>query len=64
MRRRANIPAEEIARYIAAGKANKEIAEELDKSKRTIDGWVHRLLRKYGCRNRAQLAVKILGVNV
>jgi DNA-binding NarL/FixJ family response regulator len=62
MRPKTNIPAEHIAQLIAEGKANKEIAERLGKSKRTIDDYIHRLLRRNGCRNRAQLAVKILGV--
>ena len=64
MRKKANIPAREIAEQIAQGKTNKEIAEVLGISKRTADDYISRLLRKYSCRNRAELAVKILGVNV
>lgn len=56
MRRRVPIPAQEIARLIAEGKTNAEIGQAIGKAKNTVDNYVHRLLRQYQCRNRAQLA--------
>lgn len=64
MRQRTKIPAEEIARHIAHGKANKEIADEMGLKPDTIKKYIHRLLRKTNCRNRTELAIKLLELNV
>lgn len=60
MRHKVVLPVERIAQCIIDGKTNKEIASVLDKSKRTVDDYMHRLLSMYNCKNRAQLANKIL----
>ncbi|MBB5803546.1 DNA-binding NarL/FixJ family response regulator [Saccharothrix ecbatanensis] len=47
----------EIARMVAAGLTNREIAEKLVLSLRTVDRHVARLFRKLGINSRAQLRV-------
>jgi len=47
----------EVARLIAAGKTNREIAAELIISERTVDGHAANILSKLGLRSRAQVAV-------
>lgn len=49
-----------IARWLAEGKSNWEIAAILGKSENTIKHQVTRLLGKLGVRNRVQAAVKLL----
>ena len=46
----------EIAAFLASGKSNREIAEELVLSERTIETHVHNLLPKLGLQNRTQVA--------
>lgn len=48
-----------IVELIAEGMADKEIAKELNKKKRTIEKAISRMLKKYNCRNRAHLVVTI-----
>lgn len=47
-----------IIELIREGKANKEIAAVVHKPVRTLEGIVYRLMRKYKCRNRVELAIK------
>lgn len=46
----------EVARLIAAGLTNKEIAERLVVSDRTIDNHVYRIFRKFGVTSRSDIA--------
>ena len=46
----------QIARLIAQGRTNREIAEQLVLSKRTVDNHVQRLLGDLGASNRAEVA--------
>jgi DNA-binding NarL/FixJ family response regulator len=46
-----------IIELIREGKANKEIAAEIHKSVGATENIIHRLLRKYKCKNRVQLAL-------
>ena len=64
MRPKADIPEQEIAGQIIEGKTNDEIGRVINRKKKTVDDYIHRLLRKYGCRNRTELAVNILGLNL
>ena len=45
-----------MARLIAGGRSNKEIAAELVISQRTAEGHVERILAKLGFTSRAQVA--------
>lgn len=47
-----------IIELIRQGKANKEIADELHITVNAVKDRVHKLLRKYNCKNRVQLALK------
>ena len=47
-----------IIELIRQGKANKEIADAMHKSVGSVENIIHRLLRKYHCRNRVQLALR------
>ncbi|ONI92572.1 hypothetical protein ALI22I_03410 [Saccharothrix sp. ALI-22-I] len=51
----------EIARMVAAGQTNREIAEELFLSSRTVEQHVARLFRKLGINSRAHLRADRLG---
>lgn len=51
-----------IIELIREGKANKEIAEALHISHEAVKNRIHRMLRKYKCKNRVQLA--LLDTNV
>lgn len=46
-----------IVELIRNGLANKEIAEAIHISEVAVKNRIHRLLRKYNCRNRVQLAL-------
>jgi DNA-binding NarL/FixJ family response regulator len=48
---------QQIIELIRQGKANKEIAAEMFKSLPTIKASVSRLMKKYNCKNRVQLAL-------
>ena len=49
----------EVARLIAEGLSNKEIAARLFLSQRTVDSHVHNMLNKLGFNSRAQVAAWI-----
>ena len=51
----------EIARLVAAGASNPEIAARLFLSRKTVERHVSNALRKLGARNRAELAATIAG---
>lgn len=46
-----------IIELIRQGKANKEIAEIIHTTEQGVKDRIHRLLRKYDCKNRTQLAM-------
>jgi DNA-binding NarL/FixJ family response regulator len=50
----------EIARRVARGHTNKEIAQALHLSQYTVRDHVSALLRKYGVRSRTELAVHLV----
>jgi DNA-binding CsgD family transcriptional regulator len=54
----------EVLRLIAVGRTNREIAQELFLSPRTVDMHVRNLLAKLGCRSRAEAAHKASSLNV
>lgn len=64
MRKKSEIPAKKIAECIIDGKANKEIAIVINKKKKTVDDYIHRLFQIHHCKNRTQLAMKILNLVV
>ena len=47
-----------IIQLIREGKANKEIAAIIFKSVPTVKVHISRLMKKYNCKNRVQLALK------
>jgi DNA-binding NarL/FixJ family response regulator len=49
----------EIARLIAEGASNPEIARQLFLSRKTVERHVSNMLRKVGARNRAELAARV-----
>jgi DNA-binding NarL/FixJ family response regulator len=49
----------EIARLVAGGASNPEIAERLFLSRKTVERHVSNALRKTGARNRAELAARV-----
>jgi DNA-binding NarL/FixJ family response regulator len=49
----------EIARLIAAGASNPEVAQRLFLSRKTVERHVSNVLRKVGVRNRAELAARV-----
>jgi DNA-binding CsgD family transcriptional regulator len=53
-----------IARLIAAGASNPEIAPELFLSRKTVERHVSNLLKKVGVRNRAELAARVAELEV
>jgi len=48
----------EVVRLVAAGRTNREIAEELFLSSRTIDMHVRNILAKLDCRSRVEASIK------
>jgi DNA-binding NarL/FixJ family response regulator len=54
----------EIARLIAAGASNPEIAQRLFLSRKTVERHVSNVLRKAGARNRAELAARVAELEV
>lgn len=54
----------EIARLIAAGASNPEIAQQLFLSRKTVERHVSNILRKLGVRNRAELAARVAELEV
>ncbi len=53
-----------IARLIAAGASNPEIAQELFLSRKTVERHVSNLFKKVGVRNRAELAARVAELEV
>ena len=54
----------EIARLVAAGASNPEIAQQLFLSRNTVERHVSNVLRKVGVRNRTELASKVAELEV
>jgi DNA-binding NarL/FixJ family response regulator len=50
----------EVARFLSQGKSNREIAEELVLSERTVENHVGNILTKLGFDSRAQIAVWVV----
>jgi DNA-binding NarL/FixJ family response regulator len=48
----------EVVRLLASGRTNREIAEELVLSRRTVDMHVRNILRKLDCRSRVQAVTR------
>jgi DNA-binding CsgD family transcriptional regulator len=46
----------EILRHVAVGRTNREVAQELFLSPRTVDMHVRNMLRKLDCRSRVEAA--------
>jgi DNA-binding CsgD family transcriptional regulator len=49
----------EVALLAAAGRSNKEIAESLFLSRKTVENYLHRAYEKLGVSGRAELAAAI-----
>jgi DNA-binding NarL/FixJ family response regulator len=54
----------EVARLIAEGSSNREIADRLVVSPKTVERHVTNILAKLGMRNRTELASRILSASV
>lgn len=52
------ITEEDIISRIQQGKANKQIASDLNTTEGYIEQLIHKLFRKYNCKNRTELALK------
>lgn len=52
----------EVARLIAAGRTNREIAAALDVSPKTVEAHLSRIYRKLEVRSRTELAIRMVRV--
>lgn len=57
---RSRAVAEQVRRLIAEGLTNRQISARLNLGEKSVEGYVTRLLRSYGCANRAELAARPL----
>lgn len=48
--------------YILRGKSNREIADELKLSKRTIDFYMENIKNKFGCLSKSELIIKAIEI--
>jgi DNA-binding NarL/FixJ family response regulator len=55
---------QEIARLIAAGASNPEIAQELFLSRKTVERHLSNVFKKVGVRNRAELAARVAELEI
>jgi DNA-binding CsgD family transcriptional regulator len=51
----------DVARLVALGRSNKEIATELDISTWTVSGYLRRVFAKLGVCSRAEMVAQLLG---
>ncbi len=58
---RLTVREKEIARLLARGGSNKEIARKLEITERTVKAHVSSILEKLGVRDRLQVALRING---
>jgi FixJ family two-component response regulator len=54
----------QVLRHVLDGKTNRETAEALNRSVRTIEAHRHSVMRKFGARNVAQLAQRAAALGV
>lgn len=54
----------EILQHLAEGLTNKELTEKVFRSEGAIKQRLHKLRRKYNCKNTAQLIAKFINLNM
>ena len=54
----------EILQMVILGKTNKEIAQQLSRSQRTIEHHRNRLMQKLGVHNTAELVKKVITMGI
>ena len=50
---------QQVARLVAGGSTNRQIARALGISEKTSETHVHNIIRKLGARNRAEVAARV-----
>lgn len=53
-----------IIRLMGEGMANKEIAQEMNLSQRTIEDRVCKMMKDFDCKSRTQLVLKVVLFNI
>lgn len=53
-----------IIQLMGEGNTDKEIAELIQMPIRTLQSRIYRMLKKWGCRNRTQLVLKVVLFNI